>query len=200
MKNLSKILFILLTFVFFACENQNTNNNENKDETDTLITEKVEEIEVVEQEVEIKEVESKQMLSIRKGMYLEDIDSEMAGLYEKLYKYAGQKRYLMVGSPIAIWHSWSVNDINDIECGIIINGKIEGSGDIKASETYEGKVAVILHVGSYDSSGESWAKLNEFIEEKGLEKNGNCWDEYITDPRTVKDKNKLKTYLYQPVK
>ena len=200
MKNLSKILFILLTFVFFACSNQNTNNNENEDEIDTLISEKIEEIKKIEIEIMIKEVESKQMLSIRKGMYLEDIDSEMAGLYEELYKYAGQKRYLMVGAPIAIWHSWSVNDINDIECGIIIKDKIEGSGDIKASETYEGKVAVILHVGSYDNSGESWAKLNEFIKKEGLEKNGTCWDEYITDPRTVKDKNKLKTNLYQPVK
>jgi hypothetical protein len=64
----------------------------------------------------------------------------------------------------------------------------------------EGEIAQILHVGSFDSEPQSFKILDDFIQEKGLERQSKTHKEiYLSDFTKTKAEN-LKTILRIAVK
>jgi effector-binding domain-containing protein len=163
---------------------------------------KMEGKEIVEEnniQVTVEEVQKTQILSIRKKIEMQNIGMEMGSIYGELMSYIGKNNIKMSGIPIAIYHAWS-DTINDIECGIPVDGKVTGTDLIKVSETYSGKIATAIHFGAYDKVYNTWMAIDKYIKDNNLEENGACWEEYITDPSTEKDSTKWQTKLCQPIK
>jgi len=79
--------------------------------------------------------------------------------------------------------------------------KMEIVNEVKFEKIREGKCVQILHVGPYSTEHESIAKMEKFMKEKGLVKNGLHHEIYLVMayPRKVAEE-KLKTILRQPVK
>ena len=63
----------------------------------------------------------------------------------------------------------------------------------------EGRAAQCLHVGPYDSMGESIAAMQAFAEANGLKLAGKHHEVYLSDPRRTAPE-KLKTVLRRPVR
>ncbi len=146
-----------------------------------------------------KEVESKDLISMRKKILWENAGEEMGSIYGELMQYMGKNNKQMIAAPICLAHDWN-EEGGDVECGLIIDNKLDKTERINSSKTYGGKVAVIEHVGPYKNTSESWGKLFQYVEENSFEKNGTPWEEYITDPQEEKDPSKYITNLYQPIK
>lgn len=201
MKNVLKILSVILIFAIVSCSEQ-TNKNSNSDtvkNTDTIKKDVKKDTTINKSEVKVEEVTSKNMLSIRKKFLWKDASKEMGAMYGAILKFIGENKLKQQGAPISLAHAWDDKG-GDSECAIYVAEESKGNDKIKSSKSYAGKVAVITHTGPYSGSSASWGKLYKYIQENNLEKNGTPWEEYVTDPMVEKDENKYITKLYQPIK
>jgi len=147
-------------------------------------------------EISITEVNSMDALAIRVVATMDEMESAMGDAFGKLMQMGGAQ---MAGPPFAIWYVYDGEEFEFDNC-IPVSVAMPGSGDIRSIKTYAGKAVTTLHTGSYDSSHYSWKTIEEYIEANNLEKNGDPYEVYMTDPGQEPDPNKWVTGLYMPVK
>ena len=78
------------------------------------------------------------------------------------------------------------------------NGAPRGDASVKLGKTYEGPVIRVRHVGSYRSLGRTHDKIAAYLAALGIERNGDAWESYVSDP-TRTDGAELLTYVYYPI-
>ena len=74
----------------------------------------------------------------------------------------------------------------------------DGSG-VRIGETYRGSVVRAKHIGGYRTLGETHRKIAAYFAALGIERNGDAWESYVSDP-TRTDEADLLTYIYYPIR
>ncbi len=74
-----------------------------------------------------------------------------------------------------------------------------GGAGVKIGATYGGAVIRVRHVGSYRDLGTTHRKIAAYLAAMGIERNGDAWESYVSDPGKVAERD-LLTYIYYPVK
>ena len=96
------------------------------------------------------------------------------------------------------------DEVSETEITQAINEALrkKGNPEIREVELYrmtEGKVVQMLHHGPFDREPETLARMQEFIQAHGFQKNGDHHEIYLSDFRKTAPE-KLKTILREPVK
>lgn len=107
------------------------------------------------------------------------------------------------GPPLAISRSFSGSQIV-FDAAIPVSG---GQPDIEAPEetgvrlgiTYGGPVVRAVHRGSYGNLGETHEKVAAYLAAHGIDRNGDAWESYASDPARTPEAD-LLTYVYYPVR
>lgn len=84
----------------------------------------------------------------------------------------------------------------ELEAGFPTAAPITSSGEVVASELPAGEVARAVHMGGYDSLGDSWDALMGWVTEQGRVPEGRMWEVYVTEPSPEMDPATLRTELY----
>jgi hypothetical protein len=87
------------------------------------------------------------------------------------------------------------SDTADLEAGFPVSAPVEPAGDVAASALPGGRVARLVHRGSYEALGSSWARLLAWAEEQGLTHTGVFWEVYLTEPTPDADPDAMRTEL-----
>ena len=69
----------------------------------------------------------------------------------------------------------------------------------KLANTYSGPAIRVRHSGSYRQLGTTHRKIAAYLAALGLERNGDAWETYISDPTRVPEAE-LLTDIYYPVR
>ena len=77
--------------------------------------------------------------------------------------------------------------------------KLKEIEQVKLEKMREGLCVQILHIGPYETEYKTIQKMERYMEENNLTKNGLHHEIYLSDPRKTQPR-KLKTILRQPVK
>jgi effector-binding domain-containing protein len=91
------------------------------------------------------------------------------------------------------------DNVVDLEVGFPIDGAVTPEGDVVASSLPAGRVARLVHAGSFDGLEASWRRLKTWIDEQGLTSQPVWWEAYVTEPSPDMDPNDLRTELNAPV-
>jgi len=70
---------------------------------------------------------------------------------------------------------------------------------VKIGKTYAGPVIRARHVGAYASLGQTHDKIAAYLAATGMERNGDAWESYVSDPGRT-DESGLLTYVYYPIR
>ena len=70
---------------------------------------------------------------------------------------------------------------------------------VRLGHTYAGPVVRVRHTGSYRQLGATHRKIAAYLAALGLERNGDAWETYISDPTRVTE-SELLTDIYYPVR
>lgn len=73
------------------------------------------------------------------------------------------------------------------------------ASEIELFKMHEGKSVQMLHVGSFNKEPETLLIMNQFMQEKKLQRNGRHHEIYLSDFRKTPE-DKLKTILREPVR
>jgi effector-binding domain-containing protein len=88
----------------------------------------------------------------------------------------------------------------ELEVGFPVERLLESSGDVVPSRWGGGRVATVVHEGGYDSLGESWGRLQDWVARQGLRPAVDLWEVYLTEPTPDGDPAANRTALFLPLR
>ena len=147
---------------------------------------------------EIKRVKKQPILSITKTVKVAGIGAVFAQIYGEISAYMAANGWKQVSSPVAIYHSFSHNEV-EVEAGIPVSDGAVGNGDIELSATPSGTIVMAKHFGPYETLEETHEDINEYISEEGHAPDEICWEVFVTDPTTEPNPEKWETLVCYPI-
>ena len=152
----------------------------------------------------IATLQPQQSLAVRVRIPMEDLDlaSLFATHLPRLQALAGDS----AGPAYGRYHEFGPTHV-DVEMGVVLIDdnadirfhKVDGEDRIRRSELPGGPTAVAVHRGSYDTLGDSYDALHEWIHREGEEDGPGPWETYLDDPGQVGDIADLRTELSWPL-
>lgn len=106
------------------------------------------------------------------------------------------------GAPMSIMRSFSGSQML-FDSAIPVRGVTEATprdgNTVRIGRTYAGEVIRVSHRGSYRTLGTTQRKIAAYLAATGIERNGDAWEAYVSDPTKVAEAE-LLTYVYYPVR
>jgi len=106
------------------------------------------------------------------------------------------------GAPISIARAFRGAKMR-FDAAIPVRGVSDATpsedGPVRLGKTYGGTVIRVKHIGSYRSLSETHRKIAAYIAALGIERNGDSWESYVSDPTKI-DEPELLTYIYYPIR
>jgi effector-binding domain-containing protein len=150
--------------------------------------------------MEIKNLKSQPVVSIRKTISLEQIQDVLGQGYGKIMEFLGRNGMHPSDAPFALYRNEDMQAL-DIEFGFPVTPSnklgrlLETEPELQLVELPKGKAAVALHTGPYMQLEKTYTDLTNWVKQQGLETSGICFERYIDDPGSVPE-DELKTEVY----
>ena len=106
------------------------------------------------------------------------------------------------GAPMSIARAFRGAELR-FDAAIPVRGVTDAtprnSSGVRIGASYRGVVVRAKHIGSYRTLGETHRKIAAYFAALGIERNGDAWESYVSDP-TRTDEADLLTYIYYPIR
>ena len=89
-------------------------------------------------------------------------------------------------------------DVVELEVGFPVDRPIEATEDVGSGSLPAGRVARVVHAGSFEELGTSWERLQVWMDEQGHHRGDGFWEVYLTEPSPEMDPADLRTELNWP--
>ena len=124
-----------------------------------------------------------------------------AALFEVL-NFIDEHGLFEAGAPISIARAFSGSELR-FDSAIPVRGVTDATprkdAGVRVGRTYGGSVIRVKHLGSYRTLSDTHRKIAAYLAALGIERNGDSWESYVSDPtRTVEAE--LLTYIYYPIR
>lgn len=99
------------------------------------------------------------------------------------------------------WYHGMPAETCTISAGFPVVGIPAGelSDEVAVVDLPGGRALIAVHEGSYDALAASWQTVMAELGNRGVSPRGDFWEEYLTDPMTVRDPIELRTRLVLPL-
>lgn len=129
------------------------------------------------------------------------ISDAMGAAYFRILGFIDAEGLSEAGAPLSIMRSFSGAELH-FDAAIPVRGANpdlprDGSG-VRIGSTQAGTVIRVKHVGSYRELAVTHRKIAAYLAALGLERNGDAWESYVSDPTKVPEAE-LLTYVYYPI-
>ena len=130
------------------------------------------------------------------------ISEAMGDAYFDVLSFIDQHDLQDAGAPISITRAFSGSELV-FDAAIPVSGIRDDTphdgSTVKIGATYAGAVIRARHTGSYRTLGRTHDKIAAWLAALGIERNGDVWEAYISDPTSTIE-SELLTHIYYPVK
>lgn len=156
--------------------------------------------EIMASEVEIKEVASQPVLSVRARVPMSEIAGFMGGAFGEMFPYLFQMGARPAGPPLSIYYDPEFSAAGmDMEVCVPVDKVLEPAGRLGSRVLEGGRMVSILHAGPYEEVGKAYEALGAYLKENGLESAGPPREVYIVGPETGRDPAEYRTEVMWPV-
>ncbi len=150
--------------------------------------------------VQIKTIESLNILSHRSQTALADLGETFGRSMGLLFGYAGRVGAQPVGPPFSIYHGPEFDEAGfDLEVCVPVHRPLSGDADVDGRLLDGGTVASTLHVGPYTEIGPAYQALATWMTEHGHEAAGSPREIYLVGPGQTDDPAGYQTELIWPL-
>jgi len=154
---------------------------------------------VTDIKVEIKEVEPFVYCSLSRTGSFSDIEAAVGELLQQMQI----QNVIPMGSMMCIYHGEpTLSDPEKIqwEVGFPINEQVLVQAPLQKKQWIFTTVAVSLHEGPYEKTGETILKMRQWLEDNGYVQNGPILERYLDADPASTSSDRLKTEIWLPCK
>lgn len=130
------------------------------------------------------------------------ISEAMGDAYFSVLGFIDRHGLVEAGAPLSITRTFSGSELV-FDAAIPVRGLTaetpRSEEAVKIGTTYTGPVIRVKHVGPYRGLGRTHDKIAAYLAALGIERNGDAWESYISDP-TRTSESELLTYVYYPIR
>lgn len=131
-----------------------------------------------------------------------EIAGAIGAAFMKIGPFAKQNGLKQAGPVMTIDRSWADGKY-EFDAAVPVDRApdkpVPADSAVQIKQTYAGPVLKVVHKGSYAAMPQTYEKLRAFMAIEGLEKGGDPWDEYVSDPGNTPEAD-LVTNIVQPLK
>ncbi len=149
-------------------------------------------------EVTEKRLEAQHAVVIRKKAPAGELGPAMSEGLTALGMFVATSATAPAGPPFARYLSMEGEEW-EFECGMTVLEPMAGAGPIESCELPAGDAVSTLHIGSYETLGETWTALQTWVQEQGLVGAAPPWELYLTNPTEQPDPTQWRTEIVIPV-
>ncbi|MHA2393748.1 MAG: hydrolase [Promethearchaeota archaeon] len=148
--------------------------------------------------MEIKEIEEKLALMIRKNTPVEKMPIVLGECYAEIIQYVNEIGAKEPIESFVIYYNMDMSSL-EIDVGFTVSEKLPGRDHIRLSSIPAGKYAVALHEGPYDTLSDTYNELTAFVKEKEFKVDNWVYEVYLNNP--MENPNEPpRTMIYFPLK
>lgn len=129
------------------------------------------------------------------------VSAALGAAYRQVLSYIDRQRLQVAGAPLAIKRSFSGAELR-FDAGIPVSGVTDetpqNQAPVRLGLTHGGTVIRATHIGGYDRLAETHRKITAYLAALGIERSGDAWESYVSDPAEVEERD-LVTYIYYPI-
>lgn len=148
--------------------------------------------------IALRELQPQPVLFVRSRIPRSAIATTIGESLGKTYSYALGHGLAIAGRPYARYPEMGPGLLT-IEVGMPLAEAAPGDGEIQAGVLPGGPAAVAVHAGPYDRIGDTYAAMEQWIEEEACAVRGAPWESYLTDPAEHPDPADWRTEIYWPL-
>ena len=130
------------------------------------------------------------------------ISDAMGKAYFEILSFIDTHGLTEAGAPLSIVRGFAGSEMR-FDAAIPVRGVTDAvprdGAAVKVGNTYSGPAIRIRHVGSYRQLGTTHRKITAYLAALGLERNGDAWETYVSDPTRVPEAQ-LLTDVYYPIR
>ena len=130
------------------------------------------------------------------------LSEAMGAAYFEVLKFIDANGLQDAGAPLSITKTFVGAELL-FDAGIPVRGITEDtpreSDGVRLGQTYGGPVIRVRHIGSYRDLSATHRKIAAYLAALGIERNGDAWESYVSDPGKVAEAE-LVTLIYYPVR
>jgi effector-binding domain-containing protein len=149
-------------------------------------------------EVEIHELHPQEAAIIRVQGPLAELPDAIGGALREVHEQMTAAGVDLAGAPFTRYPSFDP-DSGTAEVGFPVMRPAPAVGRVEPSRLPGGPVASVIHLGPYETLGESYERLNRTLEGSGMHASGPMWEVYWTDPSMEPDPARWRTEIIVPL-
>ncbi len=129
------------------------------------------------------------------------ISKAMGEAYFGVLNFMDRNGLQEAGAPLSISRAFDGSELR-FDAAIPVRGIMEktprAQDSVKLGRTYGGSVVRVIHIGSYIELGDTHNKISAYLAALGIERNGDAWESYVSDPTRTAEAE-LITHVFYPV-
>jgi effector-binding domain-containing protein len=130
------------------------------------------------------------------------ISAAMGRAYFEILTFMDENGLQTAGAPLSIARGFRGSDLV-FDSAIPVRGLSDDTprdtAAARIGKTYGGPVIRVRHVGPYRDLAATHRKITAYLAALGIERNGDAWESYVSDPGKVAEED-LLTFVYYPIK
>jgi hypothetical protein len=130
------------------------------------------------------------------------ISEAMGKAYFEILSFIDDRGLAEAGAPMSVVRGFAGSQLL-FDAAIPVLGVTDetsrGGAAVKLGRTYSGPAIRVRHVGSYRHLSSTHRKIAAYLTALGLDRNGDAWETYVSDPTRVAEED-LLTDVYYPVR
>ncbi len=151
-------------------------------------------------EVEVRRVPARHYVGIRRRVRPPELGRALAEILPAVAEWLAEKGCDPEGPPTTFYH---VHDEAagefEVQGGFFVSRLVPAEGRFESGTIPAGEVASTMHVGAYDSLGDTHRALGDWVRRRGRDTIAPCWETYWSDPGEVQDPAELRTEVVWPL-
>ena len=129
------------------------------------------------------------------------ISESLGQAYFRITSFMDRNNLLFDGAPLSIMRSFD-GSVLQFDSAVPVRGITDDTplseNSVSLGKTYAGPVIRVQHLGSYRRLAYTHLKIASYLAAHGIERNGDSWESYVSDPTQV-DESELVTLVYYPI-
>ena len=146
----------------------------------------------------IIELEPCEAITVRGDVVLADLPKFFERAFHEAAEAATASGVEIVGPPFCFYPEMPTETVA-VEAGFPVSSRAEPRGNAHPFVLPGGRAVQAMHIGTYESMEQTYAKLQSWMSERNIQPAGGMWECYLSDPAIEVDPARWRTMIVCPI-